>query len=78
MLWANLEPLKEEGHRLLDEYKGLARVNSAKAYAALEVRMKGKTGHFGQMHDKQTINLAIGNLKKMIAHQRYENSKVSV
>ncbi len=67
--------LKSEGHRLLDEYKDLAKVGSNKAYEVLKGRMKGKTWHFGSMRDAQTIKLAIGNLKKMIAHQRYENSK---
>lgn len=78
MLKANLEPLKDMGHKLLDEYKELAKVNSATAYARLEERMKGKTGHFGQMHDRETILLACGQLRKMIAKQRYENSKMAV
>ncbi len=72
MLTAKLEPLKAEGHRLLDEYKALARVNSEKAYAALKIRLKGKNPHFGNMRDKETILLACGQLKKMIASKKYE------
>lgn len=70
----NTDSLKNEGHRLLDEYKAIARINTDKAYESLKVRMKGKTWHFGQMHDKVTIKLAIGHLKKMIAAIKYKQS----
>lgn len=63
----SLENLKAEGHDLLDEYKALANLNTAKAYEILKAKMKGKTWHFGQMHDKNTLKIATGHLKKMIS-----------
>lgn len=74
----NIHELKSQGHELLDEYKALARVNSKRAYEVLRVRMKGRTWHFRSMNDVETIKMAIGSLKKMIAHQKYENSKIPV
>jgi hypothetical protein len=66
-----MEKLKEEGHRLLDEYKLITRTNSIKAYAELERRLKGKTPHFGQMRNREEVVLAIGMLKKMIVKEKY-------
>jgi hypothetical protein len=73
----NTDILKEEGHRLMDTYKELTGKNSDKAYADLKVRMRGKSWHFAQMTDSQTIKLAIGNLKKMIAHELYAKTTTS-
>lgn len=64
--------LKDQGHRLLDQYKDITGCNSEKAYTALKARMKGKAFHFSSMNDEQTLKLAIGNLKKLIAHAQYE------
>ena len=75
---STVELLKSEGHRLLDEYKVVAKINTAKAYEALKVKMKGKTWHFGQMHDKLTLQLAVGHLKKMITAKKYEQNKTEV
>ncbi len=72
MLYVNLDSLKEEGHKLLDEYKDLAGMNNFRAYAVLRVKMKDRPCHFGQMRDKQTILLACGHLKKMIASIKYK------
>ncbi len=74
----NIFELKCEGHELLEEYKVLARVGSKKAYETLKEKMRGKTWHFGSMNDVMTVKLAIGNLKKMIASKKYENSKMAV
>jgi hypothetical protein len=71
----DLTDLKAEGHRLLDEYKSVAKVNSDQAYAALKAKMKDRAYHFWSMNDPQTVKLAIGYLKKMIAAKKHENAK---
>lgn len=75
MLSGDLHHLKDAGHKLLEEYKELARVGSARAYKDLETRLRGKTPHFGQMHSKQEIVLACGMLKKMIASLKYKKQR---
>lgn len=68
-----LRNLKNEGHLLLDQYKEITGSNSKKAYEVLKERMKGKAWHFGSMNQEQDIKLAIGNIKKMIASEKYKN-----
>ncbi len=78
MLSGSLQHLKDEGHRLLDEYREIARVGHRRSYMDLEAKLNGRTPHFGQMKDKQSILLACGALKKMIASKAYEkNIKVA-
>ena len=70
--------LTVEGHALIDEYKAVSGMNNKEVYEVLKTKMKGKTWHFGQMHDAATLKLAIGHLKKMITAKKYENNKMAI
>ncbi len=62
-----IQKLKDEGHRLMDEYKTLMHYNSQEAYVALHEKMKRRQpAHFAQMRTEQEVKFAIGALKKMI------------
>jgi hypothetical protein len=74
-----IDKLKNEGHILLEEYLDTfpkhQRLRRDTAYKVLELRMKGKTPHFGQMKTKAEVMNAIGTLKKMIYERKKSNAE---
>lgn len=68
-----IQQLKDEGHKLLEEYIQINKgrfLSHVKAYQDLEKVMHGKNPHFGEMKSKLDVLHAIGSLKKMIYRKK--------
>lgn len=75
-----LKLLKEEGHRLIEEYISLDRKRKGKrarthAYAKLKVRLKGQQpNHFAQIWTEREAKRAVDILKSMISRRKKKNA----